>query len=531
MAPKSNLAKISYMVDSASEDEMAHDELTALLTPDSAVENQAPTRKPRGKAAQKANAVPATKAAGKGKVATRRVSGSSVLGVKKEKAAVAKRSGAKAGRKVLAEKEHANMSETEEVDEFEGEEEQVKAVEETKPTRRGRPAKAKNGPEDENVAQMHRQQKKTKKTADRQVAAKPAPKSRATKAKAARRAPSPEPEPEAPTIPETQPDPDPMDVEESIEVEEIPESMPPPPAPRPSARRAQQQPQSRSSSTQRQPPIAHRRAGSTSDSERDPAIRRKLGEVTKKLEAMTTKYENLKEVATSGKESNFDQLKRKTEQTAKDQDALIKALNKQVAELQSRSSELSSLKKEVARLQKENAQLSTENKTLTASLTSAQNENKTLSTKLAAARSSAPPETKNAPGSAVKPRSVVLPGSAEAAKEAQIRQLKEDLYSDLTGLIVRGVKKGEEGEDVYDCIQTGRNGTLHFHLSIAQDSDNSYDDTEFIYNALLDENRDKDLLDLLPDYLTEEICFPRCQAAKFYSKVVDCMTKKIVLED
>jgi len=38
-------------------------------------------------------------------------------------------------------------------------------------------------------------------------------------------------------------------------------------------------------------------------------------------------------------------------------------------------------------------------------------------------------------------------------------------------------------------------------------------------------------LDLLPDYLTEEICFPRAQAAKFYCKVVDSMSKKIVLEE
>ena len=90
-----------------------------------------------------------------------------------------------------------------------------------------------------------------------------------------------------------------------------------------------------------------------------------------------------------------------------------------------------------------------------------QSENKTLSTKLAAARSAPQPEAKTVPGSAVKPRNVgvVLPGAKEAAEEMHVRQLKEDLYSDLTGLIMRGVKKGEEGEDVYDCIQTGRNGS------------------------------------------------------------------------
>jgi hypothetical protein len=52
-----------------------------------------------------------------------------------------------------------------------------------------------------------------------------------------------------------------------------------------------------------------------------------------------------------------------------------------------------------------------------------------------------------------------------------------------------------------------------------------------VYQPLLNEQRDKELLDLLPDYLTEEICFPRGQAAKFYCKVVDSMSKKIVLEE
>jgi len=42
--------------------------------------------------------------------------------------------------------------------------------------------------------------------------------------------------------------------------------------------------------------------------------------------------------------------------------------------------------------------------------------------------------------------------------ESQAAQLKEDLYSDLTGLIIRGVKRDAE-DDVYDCIQTGRNGS------------------------------------------------------------------------
>ena len=52
-----------------------------------------------------------------------------------------------------------------------------------------------------------------------------------------------------------------------------------------------------------------------------------------------------------------------------------------------------------------------------------------------------------------------------------------------------------------------------------------------MYQPLLDEQRDRDLIELLPDYLTEEISFPRAQAPKFYTKVVDSMSKKIILEE
>lgn len=139
----------------------------------------------------------------------------------------------------------------------------------------------------------------------------------------------------------------------------------------------------------------------------------------------------------------------------------------------------------------------------------------------------------------------------------------------MTGLILRDVKRKEErGEDVYDCIQTGRNGSksivhlypapiylanhttaLHFHLTLsnptlststnptttsstphhhAHNPAQPYEDAEFQYTPLLDPSRDNELMEILPDYLTEEICFPRSNAAKFYARVVDCLTKRVV---
>lgn len=102
---------------------------------------------------------------------------------------------------------------------------------------------------------------------------------------------------------------------------------------------------------------------------------------------------------------------------------------------------------------------------LTTSASEAQNEIKALQTKLANSRTaSVAVESVNArtPGSAMnnkagQPRTIMM-GSAEAAQAAQVALLKEDLYSDLTGLILRGVERGEESE-IYDCIQTGRNGS------------------------------------------------------------------------
>ena len=71
---------------------------------------------------------------------------------------------------------------------------------------------------------------------------------------------------------------------------------------------------------------------------------------------------------------------------------------------------------------------------------------------------------------------------------------------------------------------------LHFQLSVANSADQAFADAEFVYTPLLDEKRDAELLDLLPDYLTEEICFPRNHVAKFYMKVLDSMAKRVEVE-
>lgn len=181
---------------------------------------------------------------------------------------------------------------------------------------------------------------------------------------------------------------------------------------------------------------------------------------------------------------------------------------------------------------------------LTTSLSTSKAENKTLNTKLAASRAAEAALVK-VPGSAVKANSQGM-RNAVSSEVIQTAQMKEDLYSDLTGLIVRGVKHGKE--DVYDCLQTGRNGSkcigggsrnsgpfanlsasaLHFKLSIETDiSGDGFEEAQITYQPQLNPSRDRDLIDMLPDYLAEDITFPRPHAAKFFSRVTKALMEQL----
>ncbi|KEQ62337.1 uncharacterized protein M437DRAFT_49074 [Aureobasidium melanogenum CBS 110374] len=354
-----------------------------------------------------------------------------------------------------------------------------------------------------------------------------------------KRAPSPEP---APIIPETQPEP--LEIEQSIVQEEPPADLmdidrepltaPPPPKTHSRQRSASIQRQaapgavySRARSTSRQPGT-YSRGRSASDTERRVAeseANRRLADMTKKYEEMRMKYDSLIELGPKAAEANFERLKKATDQKAKDANDLIASLKKELAEIRKSSSatitESAKLQSQVAALTTENEKLKEEHKATTASLTESQNECKALTAKLEAARKSNA-ATDKVPGSAVKK---IEHGKSHGASAESVKEnaLKEELYRDLTGLII-----------------TSHLPALHFHLTIATDeaitnpktpSGLSYEDTEFAYEPLLDANRDSDLMDILPDYLTEEICFPRNHAVKFYTKVVESMTKKVVVDE
>lgn len=206
-----------------------------------------------------------------------------------------------------------------------------------------------------------------------------------------------------------------------------------------------------------------RRAGSASDTERgDPNLRRKLGDVTLKFENIDLKYRNLKEVGVHEATANAEKMRKQCESTNQKSAELITSLKAELATKAPLAQDARKMLKDIQVKDSEMGKLQNKVADLTRSVADAQNEIRALQAKLSASRS-APVEATNTktPGSAARTNMVartIVAGSAEAVQSAQAAQMKEDIYSDLTGLIIRSVKKTPEGE-AYDCIQTGRNGS------------------------------------------------------------------------
>ena len=218
---------------------------------------------------------------------------------------------------------------------------------------------------------------------------------------------------------------------------------------------------------------------------------------------------------------------------------------------------------------------------MAASLEQAQADIKMLNTKLAAYRTTEAAAT----GANSRYHGNTMKNGVSATRQTNTKdvvgQAKAELYCDLTGLIITGMKKDGD-EDLFDCIQTGRNGSkfqpncylslslslslshsyqiaflsqgdlrkkkkklnlnlklifpplfpsftaLHFKLAIAnENSSDTYENSEFRYQPQLDENRDRAMIEMLPEYLSEEITFPRPQASKFYARVMKALTEKL----
>ncbi|CAH0050033.1 unnamed protein product [Clonostachys solani] len=251
---------------------------------------------------------------------------------------------------------------------------------------------------------------------------------------------------------------------------------------------------------------------------------RRLEELSKRYANLEARHRDLRDVAIRDAERNFERLKTQAEQSNESAKKLIEQLK---AELATQTILAKQGKAAQHKLDLSEAKCDTLRTTigdLNTSLDEARLEIKTLNTKLAAARN-AEAVSRVPPGSALKSTTAACrQASSEAVHAAQA---KEDLYTDLTGLIVRGFKKEEE-EDVFDCIQTGRNGTLHFKLAVDRiDSVDNFDDVKYKYRPQLDSNRDGELMDRLPSYLVDDLAFTRLQASNFYAVIVKALTERL----
>lgn len=145
---------------------------------------------------------------------------------------------------------------------------------------------------------------------------------------------------------------------------------------------------------------------------------------------------------------------------------LINSLKSELSKQSSASKQTRDLQKQLESRNEEVAQLRQQLEEMKSGLNKAQTEAKSLQTKLTAARNAAANAEKvaTARGSGVRPGAVTRDTANGLLESAQVAQLKEDLYSDLTGLIIRDVKK-RESDHLYDCIQTGLNGSMLAHVS------------------------------------------------------------------
>lgn len=138
---------------------------------------------------------------------------------------------------------------------------------------------------------------------------------------------------------------------------------------------------------------------------------------------------------------------------------------------------MKALQKEISTLKSTNSRITAENKSLASSLTESQNEAKSMSARLSAlrAQSAEPPKITNG---ATKQRGGPSVSNSQPGFKDGDWQLKKDLFEDLTGLVVTNVKKSD-GDIVYHCLQTGKNGGKHilvfkrpaFHSTLAEVSD------------------------------------------------------------
>ncbi|KJZ69434.1 hypothetical protein HIM_11163 [Hirsutella minnesotensis 3608] len=255
---------------------------------------------------------------------------------------------------------------------------------------------------------------------------------------------------------------------------------------------------------------------------------KRLGDLAKKYENLEMRHRDLRNVGLKAAERNFDRIKKQAEENFSASNELITQLKADLAVQLSMTEQAEDLRHQLGQSEAERSRVESTVEEMKKALATARSEIAALTAKLSANRNAE--ANAMVPGSTRKAGTTKPGGAAyktDMSEIVQVAQAKEDLYGDLTGLIVRGMRRADE-EDVFDCIQTGRNGTLHFKLALEHSSPtDNYESVQLTYKPQLNADRDNDLMELLPDYLVEEITFPRSHASKFYSRVMKSLSERV----
>ena len=123
----------------------------------------------------------------------------------------------------------------------------------------------------------------------------------------------------------------------------------------------------------------------------------------------------------------------------------------------------------------------------------------------------------------------------------QDEQSMEAIYNivqQLTGTDVSIVSQNTQGQQLFLCKQTGKNGTVRYHLGL-----DGADSPDFAYQIITETEEDKKVAKLLPEYLRGSITFARkevsisesvalpmssilTQAISFFNKISVTLAKK-----
>ncbi|KAG5956599.1 hypothetical protein E4U58_006526 [Claviceps cyperi] len=251
-------------------------------------------------------------------------------------------------------------------------------------------------------------------------------------------------------------------------------------------------------------------------------LRKRSGDLTEQYHALEKRHVQLRDIGVKAAECNFERIKRQSMETAAASDNLIRELKAELAAKSDIVKQNEQIGRQLERSQANVDELERVVADLTASLSKAKSEIQSLSSKLGTVRAvEAGTKVTASVMKTVSGGTKLTPSGAVLAAQA-----KEDLYGDLTGLIIRGMSQIDH-EIEFDCIQTGRNGTLHFRLALEAGEDpEKYNEIQFTYRPQLDSERDRELMTILPDYLVEEITFTRTQASNFYGKLNKSLTER-----